>query len=119
MHQCLRGSPLDRGAQPYQDFDLLLTIRDFVVHQKPEHLISRDGVMKTSHASIGRELRSRRLLPDEPIGTTVALLDEISEPAVAAWAIATVVLVAREVIGRIPAGPFGECARQVYGGLFV
>jgi hypothetical protein len=34
----LIGRPIDRGARPYQDFDLLLAVRNRLVHTKPIRL---------------------------------------------------------------------------------
>lgn len=39
----LTGAPMDRGAQPYQDFDLLVAVRNTLVHHRPELLPETGG----------------------------------------------------------------------------
>jgi hypothetical protein len=110
----LAGAPLDRGAQPYQDFDLLLTIRDFVVHHKPVHFTWRDGVAHTDHAGLFRELRARNLVEERDPQMAASLLGDVSRPAVAAWAIGAGARVVQELVARIPGGALSEFAKATY-----
>lgn len=115
----LGGSPFDRGGQPYQDFRLLFTIRDFVVHHKPVHVSWSDGAAHVDRPDLVRELRSRRLLPERPAGVASSLLGDLSEPAVALWAIGTCARVAQDLIARIPKGTLSEFSKVVYAKHFV
>jgi hypothetical protein len=51
--QCGKVEPLDRGSNPYQDAHLLIRLRNYVVHFKPEDVPS-DGSLQITRSLQGR-----------------------------------------------------------------
>jgi len=78
----LHGRPFDKGAKPYQDFDLLFRLRDAIVHLKPDTLTG-------SPQKLLEQLRSRGLVDLPQDGAAVWMLT-IATPEVARWACETV-----------------------------
>jgi len=73
----LSGKPYDKGRTPYQDFDLLFTIRDAILHHKPEKI-------RESPHKIVAALMTRHLCERAKAKTT--WLHQITTRAVAKWA---------------------------------
>jgi hypothetical protein len=57
-HWIICGTPFDRGRSPYQDFDLLVDLRNALIHLKPDKL----GSEKTR--KLLARLKSSNLIPD-------------------------------------------------------
>lgn len=79
---------LDTGSLPYQDFDLLIDIRNTLVHRKPERIdFPADGKPKEyePHKYV-RRLAERRVIPLPPKQQPTQLLSNIRKPEVARWA---------------------------------
>ena len=61
----LSGQAFDKGSQPFQDFALLVSLRNHVVHAKPEEAVRR----KEAHGAVNWEtkimsrLQSRGVVP--------------------------------------------------------
>ncbi|MGB2984816.1 MAG: hypothetical protein WBE26_02945 [Phycisphaerae bacterium] len=75
----LSGQAYDKGGRPYQDFDLLFTIRDAIVHLKP------DEIKEKPHKIVAR-LSSRGLCEKENPKSRSTWLHHITTRAVARWA---------------------------------
>ena len=75
----LSGSSYDKGTQPYQDFDLLFTIRDAIVHMKPER------VTQEPHKIVAA-LSARGLCEPENHHVKSSWVHQITTRAVARWA---------------------------------
>lgn len=75
----LGGETYDKGAQPYQDFDTLFSIRDAIVHLKPEKL-------NEDPKKILQRLRAKGICMDDEPGVAQSWLAQITTRAVARWA---------------------------------
>lgn len=112
----LSGVQLDQGAQPYQDFALLLTIRNEIVHQRPERLPDTGGAPAEGQHILKR-LVARGLLSSLPSADTIhTTFGGIAEPAVANWALETALRMVRIVGAFLPA-PEAARALMPYRGL--
>lgn len=99
----LSGVQMDQGAQPYQDFNLLLTIRNMVAHQRPERLPDTGGApAESQHVLNG--LVTRGLLSSLPSADTIhTTFGGITDPAVASWALEAALRMVRAVGELLPA----------------
>ena len=75
----LSGQPYEKGLQPYQDFDLLFTIRDAIVHYKPQK------ITQDPHKIVAA-LAARGLCEPEEPHVKSSWLHQITTRAVARWA---------------------------------
>jgi hypothetical protein len=97
----LTGAPIDRGAQPYQDFNLLVRVRNALVHYRPE-MQSDDGA-PVSLRSLRRSLAARGLFPsDRSEDSAHSVFGDLLTPKVAAWAIETALNMIFTVAGFLP-----------------
>lgn len=107
------GATWDEGAQPFQDFKLLLNLRNSIVHMKTDKWeldVSFDSPEKE------RELKQypkfvstliQKDLIDIPNKST-SWLDAIAQPKVGKWACGTAEKVTAEFIRVVPDGHFKE-----------
>jgi hypothetical protein len=77
--QIVTGSPFDKGAQPFQDFDLLIALRDMVVHLKPEHISDEPP-------ALARRLQKRGLIDPVPPDSWESLVGKLCDVRIADWA---------------------------------
>ena len=93
----LSGTPMDPGAQPYQDFELLVAVRNTLVHQRPE-LLPETGGEPGEGQQLLRRLVARGLvapmLAEDLVRTTFG---EIAQHTVAEWALGTALRMVRAV----------------------
>ena len=74
-----------KGSQPYQDFDLLINIRNTIVHMKPESLkFEPDNIVKDfqSRGLCARPVKKPTITTDD----LPHLIRDIATPAAARWA---------------------------------
>lgn len=76
----LSGESYDKGSKPYQDFELLFTIRDAIVHHKPEKI-----TQEQPHKIVAA-LAARGLCEREKPHVMSSWLSKITTRAVARWA---------------------------------
>jgi len=74
----LPGEPYDKGALPYQDFDRLFSLRNLIVHLKPEKI-------KPTPAKVADALAQKSLCEHEKPNVKSSWLDRIATRAVAKW----------------------------------
>lgn len=80
-HWVICGKRLDRGAEPYQSFDLLVDIRNSLIHLKPDK-VSIDKIPK-----LLPPLKSKGLISDfDPKALRKCWVHYISNPHIAKWA---------------------------------
>ena len=104
IHAALTGSALDRGRQPYQDFDLLVAVRNAIVHDRPERIESNDdGGRAGLPLSVVRRLAARGIvdLPDESTIVYPAW-NSLTDARVANWAYDTALIMARTLAEAFP-----------------
>jgi len=102
----LKGEPFKKGAQPWQDLELLLKLRDAVVHSRPMRFAFGENGMEMSGAQLVAQLRQRGLLPEFPEHVKMFFVSWLSPRSVARWAINTSTLVIHELVGALPDGEF-------------
>jgi len=99
----LGDRPYQRGAQPYQDFALLMSLRNAVMHLKATtiHDVS-NGEWRLGAETVLEKLRARKLVdPARPHFVTM-LLSEASRPQVARWAVNAAAAMALSFISFFP-----------------
>ncbi|MBL8823972.1 MAG: hypothetical protein JNJ77_15400 [Planctomycetia bacterium] len=74
----LSGETFDKGSKPYQDFDTLFTLRDAIVHLKPEKITDEPQ-------KILQRFRAMNLCENAEHGVSSSWLGQISTRAVAEW----------------------------------
>lgn len=113
----LSGRTFDAGRFPFQDFNLLFTLRDELVHLKPKDriTINPDHTIDTSaFPRVVTDLRHRSLLVLPDGGTMGSWLSLISSRAVAFWACQTVSAMVNTILDAIPAGRLSEDATALF-----
>ena len=81
----LSGAAMDRGAQPYQDFDLLVAVRNTLVHYRPE--AQPEGGEPGTLQSLRRRLAAKRLVPPHSSEETRSIFGDVANHNVAEWAL--------------------------------
>jgi len=84
-HYILAGTALDRGSLPYQDFSLLIDLRNATTHNRPEIFDWPPSQFNEPHRLIKR-LVDGKVLPSQPPGRVPQLLVVLCCPEVARWA---------------------------------
>jgi hypothetical protein len=124
----LTGQPFDRGAAPFQDFALLISVRNLIVHSKPQEAkVERDAngklvwveprilcrLQRAGILSVSDSLRdaASRLGAETIISD---LLAEISTHSVAKWACRAAAGAVNGVLDSIPAGGYASAAEVMY-----
>lgn len=97
----LRGQPLDPGRQPYQDFALLVRIRNVLVHAKPEHFDNGSGAQNEPHAIL-RELEERGVFELERVGVVNLLHGTLTMRSVGKWAYGAATRMAEALAEMLP-----------------
>jgi hypothetical protein len=99
----LIGQPYRRGSQPYQDFAVLMNLRNAIMHLRPTALFFDErGDWQLGVESVLRELQVRRLITPPPPKTVISLLELASRRPVARWAVNTAVGMAQSFISLFP-----------------
>lgn len=126
--EVLIGKVLDKGAQPFEDFALLISLRNLVVHLKPEDAVLRkeaDGAM-VWETEILRTLRERgaitmddlppRLSHPGEVGVIHSnLLEKISTQSVGRWSCGAAAGIVNAVLNAMPASPrFASLLETIY-----
>ncbi len=93
----LSGEPYDKGAPPYQDFDLLFVIRNAIVHLKPEHVTGDEH-------KILKRLRAKKLCASTPASTGGGWIHQIATRAVSKWSCLVVGEMIQSVQSCLPEG---------------
>jgi hypothetical protein len=90
----LSGKPYNKGEAPYQDFSTLFSLRDSIIHLKPEGIAKPPAVLE--------QLRSSGVCAPQKPNETESWLDQISTRAAARWAcnvVASMVASLKEALG--------------------
>lgn len=89
-HLVMTGTMANRGHRPYQDIELLMKLRNSLVHARPEAVSYGDVPDGLEIPKIVRTFASRALIPLPPAGARVGWREYVLVPPVAGWAIETV-----------------------------
>jgi hypothetical protein len=115
----LQGRPFDRGNQPWQDLELLLRLRDAVIHLEPTRFSLKEGMFSMTGEKLVEQLRQRGLLPAFPADVKMVFLHWLSPRSVARWAINASVRATTVVLAALPKGQFKERILPRYSKDFV
>jgi hypothetical protein len=86
----LAGKPVDRGAQPYQDFSLLVGLRNDLVHLKPSENVDIKISPEEIHKNLFRKFRAKNILATDLIESPFTPWTQlIATKAVAEWSCRT------------------------------
>lgn len=112
----LSHEPVDRGSQPFQDFDLLMALRNGFVHKRPESapLPSPPDTDELKPHRLVSRLADRKVI-EAPEGSDAPfLLQYLETPTVAQWAISTVLLMGAELLQALPPSNTASAANGVF-----
>lgn len=105
------GSTWDEGSQPFQDFKLLIALRNAIAHTKadkweaPVSESERDPERSLDqYPKIIRQLYQKKIieLPDK----STSWLEVLDQPKVAEWACSTAKLITEEFLNAVPDGEY-------------
>ncbi len=85
----LAGPVYRRGAQPYQDFALLMDLRNAIMHMRPATIVGTVEDWQLQGGAFLKELQARALVSPPPAKAVGNPLDAVSQPLVARWAVNT------------------------------
>ena len=101
------GEPFDKTRQPYQDFSLLVAVRNEILHYKSpatKMKLDKSGVTFT-YPKLVKRLVARKVIPKPRVSASLAsLLEHVKSASVARWACNTAAKVARHVVDNLPKG---------------
>ena len=108
-----KGASWDEGSQPFQDFKLLIALRNELTHMKGDEWRSEIGRAKPDperraeqYPKFVRELQNRGVIP-KPTKST-SWMEQVSNPAVSAWACRTASAMTKEFFASVPDGYFKD-----------
>lgn len=109
----LVGKPFHKGKQPYQDFSLLVTLRNDILHYKSPLTIMKPekGRFELEHPKVVRQLVNRKVIPKPHVGA--GLLEHVKRASVALWACNTAAIVARHIVDSLPPGLVRQLMLQI------
>ncbi len=95
------GKPFDKGSNPYQDFSLLIDLRNALMHFKGAKTVaSADGTVAVlSEQKLMDRLRGKGILRANP---NVGLYSAIGTTAAAGWACNTAASMITSLVSRLP-----------------
>ena len=110
------GEDYNKGAQPYQDFDILMDLRNAIVHFKPLDQLTRneEGFWVFSPPPVVRRLESRNVTAEFANNTSAAWILHLSTRAVARWSCNTASEMVQSVLSMVPESQFCETSKQFY-----
>ena len=100
--QILTGRSVDTGVNPYQDFEILIKLRNEIMHVK-----SPSVIMKGVHAkeqNIIKILESKRLTLPRSRGSDDHWIIRVSSVSVARWACSAAISMIFSIVDQIPMG---------------
>ena len=100
----LGGATYEKGSNPYQDYALLTSLRDALVHLKPTKLMAEEGKTRIGVEGVFKELQSRGLVSSLPPNQIAPLVDLVATPRVAHWALSAASAMALSFISMFPDG---------------
>lgn len=104
----LGAEPYDKGAQPYQDFRLLFSLRDSLIHMKPDKI--RDEPNRILQA-----LRSRGVLDDSEPNVKTSFLGDVATRKVGRWAVDVAADMVQSIRDCFSPNQFGDAVPLVVG----
>lgn len=92
-----------RGSQPFQDFSLLMSVRDAIMHLRPTTLMHDEaGAVRIGAGKAFDQLRARGLVNSPQLNSVTTLLAETSRPLVSRWAVNAAADMAQSFLSLFP-----------------
>ena len=113
-HQVFTGTTYDAGRLPYQDFALLVRLRNAIAHYRPEESVSASATQTAPKIAIQKtpkfvaELRARKLASKESSTTLGSWLVVVSTVAVARWSCQSAAAMVLSLLDALPASHFKD-----------
>jgi hypothetical protein len=108
----LDNKPYAQGARPYQDFALLIDLRDALTHAKGIELyeVGPDGSLAPTKRppKVFDQLRSENILAEVLDPTSQNWFNIMAMPAVARWGLTSASTMIRSLIDAMPDGEFAN-----------
>ena len=103
---------MDKGGQPYQDFTLLMRLRNDLVHTKPNKpFIHGKTTNEEVHQALLKRFKDKRILADDRNSGSWTYL--VQTRAVAEWSCRTVARVISEVCSGVSQNSFEKTLRAI------
>jgi hypothetical protein len=123
----ISGRPFNRSAAPFQDFDLLVRLRNEIVHLKPYETVeeTQEGDLITSEPTIIKRLAGTGALGTHPLldeavsaGHAVSSnwIDRVSTKAMSRWACNAVAGIVKGLINALSTSVFRDRALNAFRG---
>ena len=101
------GTPIRKGEEPYQSFNLLFKVRDAVVHLRPyRHTFTETGVEAEPRRLLDELHRQRKLISDPTSRPAQSFLSMIATSALCYWSVNTASAAVSHVVKLLPEGDF-------------
>lgn len=112
----LAGNAYDKGVNPYQDFAVLMELRNSLLHLKFDRIESvKINETRIQHPPVVGKLRSRNILAQfENVNTLASWVLHISTPAVARWACNATAAIVGDLVQSIPDSDLRRAANLFY-----
>jgi hypothetical protein len=101
LYSSLTGLSVAKGQQPYQDLSLLIKVRNFIVHSRPEIISTEEDGTWKRHQLV-RALVSRGVLRADHDNSIQGALGDLQTQVVARWAYDAMVEVVQAMIASFP-----------------
>lgn len=98
----LSGKVFDTGSQPYQDFSLLVSLRNEIMHLS-NHGATKEGGLQRSPPGAVKVLSNRKLTTDSIEDNLVGWFVTIQTSKVAEWAYNSAKRIIEHVVNMVPA----------------
>lgn len=115
-HLVFTGRTYDTSSQPFQDFNLLIQLRNAIVHHKPDEFFTQeaDGTIELKPAKLLSNLESKSILAEIESDVQTSWLNRIATSASARWACNTSSDVINSVMDIVPECHFKEQLKMLY-----
>ncbi len=109
----LAGKKLDKGAQPYQDFGLMMRLRNDLVHFKANESFAQSATPEEFHKTLIQRFGNRNpLAEDMEAGSWT---HAIETKAIANWCCRTTAQVVVDFVSKIPQGGYRTFVEGIRG----
>lgn len=115
----LTGKSYDKGLPPFQDFSLLMDLRNALMHMQLDRINSVEPAkVDIQYPAVVSKLRSKAILAvvegDDTNNAIVSWLSRVSTPAAARWACNTTAAIVKDVADSIPDGDLKQVTDLMY-----
>ena len=98
----LSGERLAKGTQTYQDFELLVYLRNTLLHFKANPAFEQSTPPEEAHRELFNKFRSKNILAEDAQGSDGTWIFLIETKAVAEWSCRTAAQMIRDFCLRVP-----------------